>query len=526
MKVKGDAAAYLRRSKDPKERGRNVAWQKRETAAIAKAFANEVVPDNMFFADNDKSASKFAKQTRTDWARLLQLIEHGNVRRLYCVMLDRLTRQPKEAEKLVTFADAGLFDLIIYPNVRYEEDPENNEPFAYIDLRTTEGINQWRGAINGADVEIRNLSARLRRSARRLRAEGRADHGTIAVGFLGRRHGLDSDSGEVINEVEAARMRTDAERWLNGTTLTTIAQEWSGHVKGLPMVERAMVAHKNWKDGTSIKQTDWTPGQVRGALLNPRNAGLRTYQGDVIGQLPQAIYSQKLWRALELYAEDVARGPRGTKVGHWSSWVVCAGTMEDGSPCGATMLYDNSSNVGQFRCKAIQGRRACGRNNANAAVVQAASYKWLATEANNPALRQLLAGDDKAKKAALATLAKIEERRAMLDRKLGRGWKESHYDRAMAEVDRDEAEAQTALRLAGGGAGGGLVEQYLGKGDALVAALTNTERPMTAGEHRALLLGTKHRAYILPSPVRNQKFTADRVKIRTRMPTQPKQKAA
>lgn len=523
MAIKGTGATYLRRSKDKKERGRNVAWQKRENRQLAKFFANEDLPESAVYADNDMSASLFAKKARTDWQRLLLDIEHGPIRRLYSVMVDRITRLPKEIEKLIDLANRGLFDLVIIPNPNYDDD-KDQLPYIAIDLRTPEGVSSIRGMVNNADIEVRNLSIRLKRTARRLRAEGKTDHGVIAVGFKGRRHGLDNDAGEVIEETEAERLRIDARRWVNGVQLSTIALEWSGNVEGLPMVARPMVSHINWRDGTKTAQTQWTPGQVRNTLTNPRNAGLRMHKGEVIGKLPTAIYDAALWADVQNYAEGGTRGPRATKRSKWTGWVICAGKMEDGSPCGAVMLWNDATSGAHFKCVKTQGRRACGKNYCRADALEDVTYKWLLENIDRKAFRALLASDSKGKLAALNAQAKVEERRQACDRRYGRGGfrSEAAYDRAIAEVDADEAAAQAALRMAGTSSA---VEQYLGKGDALAAALANTDRPLSTDEHRALLLGTKHRAYIVPNPVRRSKFDPKRIVIGTEMP-EPKDRAA
>src|SRR5436309_2493658 len=61
------------------------------------------------FEENDTSASKYSKKERPDFQRLIELIRQNRVNAIFATEVERLVRQPAEAEQLINLA--GVTDL-------------------------------------------------------------------------------------------------------------------------------------------------------------------------------------------------------------------------------------------------------------------------------------------------------------------------------------------------------------------------------------------------------------------------------
>lgn len=477
------AVSYCRRSKDLNEVGRNVEWQKRECEAMAKDLGLTI---ERTYTDNDISASRFATRKRTEWLQLLEAIEQGEVDTIVSVMHDRLVRMPRELEKLIDLAEAGKFWQIVTDERTY-------------DLRTEDGKYAARLEVAAADREVGKLSNRLQRTLRRLRDEGRPTGGVFMVGFYGTRHGNDNDSTHEHYAPEVQRLREDAQRLLNGISASQIAREWSGQVDGITPVLRTKTK----------EQTPWQAGMISRIFNHPVYGGYRTFRGEIVDRPYEPIFDDKTYAELrELFGSRVRGKNRGAAT-RWTGFVICGGTMPDGSICGATMLasVDHTGRT-NYKCNASAGRRACGHNYCRSDILETKAYAWIRHESNRKAFRSMLAGDSKARTVALERLGRIGERRKMIDDGLGNGQFRNMdaYNRALAAVDADETDALAQLRKAGSA---GPVERWLGKGDALGAALASGK--LTDDEHRALFLATKHRAVIAPPARPKAPFTADRI---------------
>src|SRR4051812_18670762 len=99
------AVTYCRISNDPDGREAGVERQKKDVVTIAKRHGWTVVAQE---EDNDRSASRYARKVRDGWARVMELVESGQVQALVAYDLDRLLRQPKELERLIDAAEHGL----------------------------------------------------------------------------------------------------------------------------------------------------------------------------------------------------------------------------------------------------------------------------------------------------------------------------------------------------------------------------------------------------------------------------------
>jgi len=101
--------------------------------------------------ENDISASQYSKKKRPDFRGLIELIKENEVDVIFATEVERLVRQPAEAEQLIDLA--GATDL-------REVHLTSDEGY---DLSTPDGVYRIRQAVKLAERESRKTSERLRR---------------------------------------------------------------------------------------------------------------------------------------------------------------------------------------------------------------------------------------------------------------------------------------------------------------------------------------------------------------------------
>lgn len=476
------SASYSRRSKDLDHAGLNVATQERDNVDRANGNGHTIT-DDYKYTDNDTSASRFAKVQRTDWLRLRHDIEHGPVMHIYTLMLDRLLRLPGELEWLIDQAFVGNFRSIV-------TDEE------VLDLTTDGGIARARGMAAAADMEVRKLSKRVRRAFAEKRNNGGSHQPVIALGWLGTRHGHGNNNGDTIHEYEAAYIRDAAKRVLAGIPMATIAAEWTA--EGL-LKPKAM--HHAAKDDKPVKVQPWNSNEVRRVVSSPRNAGLTTHDGEVVHRSNVRIIDPATHAKITALLARRATSPTkdSSKRGKWTGVVRCGALLDDGQPCGATMCYQTASKHGaaMFKCLGRPGRRACGRNNIVAHIVETVAYEWLPSYVDDDAaLRRGVIREDASLESAAVELSMLATRK-----------KETLEDRALGRLTRAEAnqvvdtinarEAELSRKLTASGARDSL-SPWLGDGDGVLAWMQSEK--CSAAEHRAVFMATDHFVWITPRP--------------------------
>jgi site-specific DNA recombinase len=261
------AGVYVRISSDPNGQRLGVTRQLADCRAKAEALGWQVLT---VFEDNDISAS--TGKVRPGYQRMLRDLEDGHIDAVVVWDLDRLTRRPIEVEEFIDLADRRKVALASVGGD--------------IDLSTDNGrmYARIKGAVARAEVERK--SAR-QKSANKQRAEAGAPH-------IGRRpFGYDSDS-VTVRESEAAEVRKAAETMLVG-----------GSIRGI-------VARMNARGVRTTAGGPWRPTEMRRTLGNPRYAGYRTHNGEVIGKGNWApILDEDTWRALGAVLSDPSRHKAG-----------------------------------------------------------------------------------------------------------------------------------------------------------------------------------------------------------------------
>jgi hypothetical protein len=157
--------------------------------------------------------------------------------------LDRLYRKLRELEDLIDLAETGhVYLATVTGDVDLSND--NRRTYARIKAAIARGETERK---------VARMKARYRQDAER----GVAHNGPA------RAFGYNPD--ETLHPQKSAAVRKAYHDLLAGRSLYGIAKEW------------------NEKGFTSARGKSWTHGGVRSVLLNPRNAGLRAYRGEIVG---------------------------------------------------------------------------------------------------------------------------------------------------------------------------------------------------------------------------------------------------
>jgi DNA invertase Pin-like site-specific DNA recombinase len=276
-------ATYNRISRDANGEAAGVARQRKDTDAATTLARSEGWTVVAKLADNDRSASRYARKEREDWLRLVAMVEAGQVDAVIVTNSDRLLRQPKELEWLIDMAESKGLLL-------------RQASGSVVDLSSAAGRLGARVHIAAAAYEADMASERQRSKLRHDAENGRPHWGRRPYGYASRVHGavepIGFESGDIV-PAEAAVIVEMAQRILSGDSLSQVAR-WAneaGHRTPLGL--------------------KWQAQTVKLCVSNPRTAGLRhrvrriTEHGrqrdvhDIIGEAQWApILDTETWEAL------------------------------------------------------------------------------------------------------------------------------------------------------------------------------------------------------------------------------------
>jgi DNA invertase Pin-like site-specific DNA recombinase len=234
------AAIYLRQSVDAKA---GIMRQRTRTRALAKARGWRVVAE---YEDNDVSASKL-RGPATGWGQMLGALDRHEFEVVIAVDLDRLLRSTRDLNTLI---DKGAKVVTV--------DGE-------IDLATADGEFRATMLAGIARFEGRRKSERQRRAnLQRVERGKRTGNSRRQFGF--------AKDGLTMIEPEAEAIRDGYAALLDAVPLAAIARDWNG--RGLVTTQARQA-----RSGHAGEPSPWTSHSVRVVLMNPRNAGIVTYQG-------------------------------------------------------------------------------------------------------------------------------------------------------------------------------------------------------------------------------------------------------
>jgi DNA invertase Pin-like site-specific DNA recombinase len=265
---------------------------------------------------------------RPAWDELMDRLERGVSGGFIVFDLERFTRQPEDAERMIKLAARGL--LVLDSESEY-------------DLTTPNGKKAFRDAINAAAYYSDRLSTRVRRG-KKLRVMSGEPHGTP------RSFGFEAD-GVTVREAEAEIIRELTRRILAGET------------------QSALVRDLNARGILTSRGNPWRVGALGALLVRDRNCGRIVYSDpetgvkSVVGHLPgkPIVAEADFDRVCEMYVARWRSEPR-------SETSLCAGIALCGrrgcgkplsvTPVKALKPYPDGSVHRDYRC--VKARGGCG----------------------------------------------------------------------------------------------------------------------------------------------------------------------
>jgi DNA invertase Pin-like site-specific DNA recombinase len=234
--------------------------------------------------DREVSASKGG---RPGWARVLRMIEAGEVGVVVSRHADRMYRQMRDLEDLVDLAESTG---VLLATVDSE-----------LDLTTTTGRTNARILASIARQEV-ELKAERQRLGHQRRAEDGRPWWNV------RPFGMEKDGTHV--QAEADLIRQAFGELLDGHSLYSICARW------------------NREGILTPRGNEWRSSNLRTMLLNPRNAGIHTYRGVPTGKPAtwDPIVPLELYEAVERILRAPGRRPDnngGKRKGLLTNVAVC-----------------------------------------------------------------------------------------------------------------------------------------------------------------------------------------------------------
>ncbi|MFR9777310.1 recombinase family protein [Micromonospora sp. MS34] len=366
------AVIYARVSDDDKRQRRSVGEQEQECQQDAVDQAWTVA---RVFVDNDRSASRYARKQREEYAKLLDYLatEHVDV-----LILWESSRGGRELEGW-----AGLLNLCRRRRARIHVVTHRRT----YDL---ENPRDWRTlAEDGVDsaYESEKTRERILRSVRGKAASGQP-HGKLLYGYRRTYDDRGNFVAQVIHEDQAEVVREAARRVAAGEPCRSIAQDFNR--RGIPTPRGG--GH------------GWMLSQIRRTLLNPGYIGKRVHLGKIVGDAKwPAILDEGTYAVCRSILTDPRRKTqRDTAVRHLlSGAAVC-------DVCSSRMRVQKNRTHYAYLCSA----QFCV--SVKTAVLEQFVVTVLMARLSRPDALDLLAAAEDAGEPEQAR-QEVEEKRARLD---------------------------------------------------------------------------------------------------------------
>jgi site-specific DNA recombinase len=272
----------------------------------------------------DRGKSGYAPDVRREgYEEMIADLEAGKVDGVLVYKADRLGRDDRERRRIEDlFQKHGLWLVATVTGGRY-------------DLTKSDGISEFRAAINAAEHYSRQLSERMRDHHQMLADEGKDSGGERPFGF--------EPDRVTIREPEAEMIRDAARRVIGGESLRSICARW------------------NAEGRRTARGSAWRPTRVRRMLMAPRYTGLREHDGETTNAVWPAILDRSTFDHVGAILADPTRKTADSSARRrlLTGFVFCA-------ECSARLYTFRSGNgVRAYRCAAGPNNGGCGRVSVN-----------------------------------------------------------------------------------------------------------------------------------------------------------------
>ena len=304
------AVIYTRVSRDDTGEGKSNQRQEEDCRKLADLRGWEVTT-----VEADVSVSASTGKVRPAWERVLGMIERGEVDVVIAWHFDRIARSMIDLEHLIVLAEehgVGIATVV-----------------GDMDLTTDMGQMVARILAAVARQEVQRKARRQKLANQQRAAQGIPwQSGFRAFGFE-----LDG----TLRKPEAELIRSAAEAVLAGKSLRSVVRDWN--------------ATEHRTDRQAKAGNVWTHRSVRAVLLNPRNAGIATYRGDVIGKGAwEPIVAEDTHILLTAKLTDPKRNSRGGSKGGRKASNLLTGIAVCAT-CGETVQAGGSKQGPTYQCK-------------------------------------------------------------------------------------------------------------------------------------------------------------------------------
>jgi DNA invertase Pin-like site-specific DNA recombinase len=270
------AGCYCRISSDPKDKRQGVERQREDTSAVCEVKGWTVAG---FYIDNDRSASN--GKTRPEWDRLLADINAGKIDAIVVWNQDRGWRQMSELEDLRKFFKK--LGRKIHLTVTLIGDIDFDDPYSVAAAQQRTVNSELETAV----MKIRQTRAHRQHAERGL-PKWRKAFGYLP--YIGDKK--DDDGTRERDPITAPLVEKAYRVTLAGASLKDVARLF------------------NDANAFGLNGKPWNESTVSQFLRKPRNAGLRSYHGEIVGKGTwEPLVDEKLWRSVQHKINAQSRKP-------------------------------------------------------------------------------------------------------------------------------------------------------------------------------------------------------------------------
>ncbi|MGI8625593.1 MAG: recombinase family protein [Geodermatophilaceae bacterium] len=317
------AAIYCRISQDREGAGLGVDRQRKDCEALAGKMGWTIVATH---TDNDLSA--YSGKPRPGYRALLADLEGGRADSVLVWHTDRLHRSPRELEEYVDLCERHK---VVTQTCKAGE----------LDLATPSGRAVARTLGAWARFEVEHKSERTKTAQLQAAAAGRWLGGGRPFGW-----NVHEDGSALLNRSEAREVRNATKAVLAGASLGSIITDWNN---------RGVLTSTGRR---------WSYSTARQLLARPRNAGLSTYNGEIVGKSTwPPLVTEDTWRSVVALLEDP---DRRTSTSNRVKWLLvgigicgtCGETIRS-----AAVISNRAKGTSRtiYRCATTEPRRQSGK---------------------------------------------------------------------------------------------------------------------------------------------------------------------